>query len=325
MRLSRLNLPSPLLILAPMSGVTDLPFRKMVQQFPGTGLVFCEMLASWAMIRQARKTLKRGDLSDQGLQAMQLLGNDPDMMAQAARVAQDNGACLIDINMGCPAKKIAVNSYAGAALMQKEDLAKRIFEKVVNAVSIPVTVKMRMGWDSQSLNSLKLARVAQESGLSWVTLHGRTRCQLYTGRADWDFITHFRQNLTFPVIGNGDITTPQDAKERLEQSGVFGIMIGRGSYGKPWFLSQIHHFLTTGQTLPDPLLSEQSVYASQHFESLLDCYGVESGIKIARKHLGWYSKGLPGGTAFRQKICAQSCPKMILQQIKEFYDLASYT
>lgn len=309
----------PLIALAPMAGVTDLPFRKMVQSFPGVDLVFCEMLASWAIIHQAKKTLKRASLDHNlGPQAMQIVGNDPEMMAQAAKLAEDLGACLIDINMGCPAKKIAVNSYAGAALMQNEKLVVEIFKKVAGAVRVPVTVKMRMGWDHHHLNALKIAHIAHQEGLAWVTLHGRTRCQLFTGQADWDFIGQFQKSCPLPVIGNGDITRVQKAQDCL-QHGVQGVMVGRGTYGRPWFLSQIATFLKDQTILPEPSALEQKAIVQQHFTETLAHYGKEHGLKIARKHLGWYSKGIPMGSTFRKEVFASDCSQQVQALIEDFY------
>src|SRR6516162_5536603 len=222
-------------ILAPMSGVTDLPFRRLVKQL-GAGMVVSEMIASWAMIRENRKTLAMAEMDGAGgLSALQLAGCEPAAMAEAARLAVDRGADLIDINFGCPVKKVALGQQAGSALMRDEAAATAILAATVRAVSVPVTLKMRMGWDHASLNAPRLARIAQDVGIRMVTVHGRTRQQFYTGHADWDFIAGVKQAVTIPVIANGDILTEDDALQALSRSGADGVMIGRGCYGRPWF------------------------------------------------------------------------------------------
>jgi tRNA-dihydrouridine synthase B len=317
-KIDSIELLSPV-ILAPMSGVTDLPYRKLVKKF-GAGLVVSEMVASRAMIAQSHQSLKKSAImqDDATGACVQLAGCEPSVIADSARMNEDLGAKIIDLNFGCPAKKV-VGGYSGSALMRDIILATNILQETVKAVKIPVTLKMRMGWDDNTKNAPELAKIAEDAGIKMITVHGRTRCQFYTGKADWEFISQVKNAVKIPVIANGDIIDFKSAQEALKKSGADGIMVGRGCYGKPWLISQIAHFLKTGKMLPSPELKQQLEVIIDHYNDMLEHYGEDSGIKIARKHISWYSAGLPNSGEFRAKINQINDASEVKEAITEFY------
>jgi tRNA-dihydrouridine synthase B len=301
-----------------MTAVTDLPFRRAVKRY-GCGLTVSEMIASEAMVRETRQSLQKSlwDPSEEPV-SMQLAGCEPRVVAEAAKLNEQRGAAIIDINMGCPVKKV-VNGWAGSALMRDLTTAAAIIDATVKAVKVPVTLKTRMGWDHSSLNAPELARIAEDLGVQMITIHGRTRCQLYKGEADWAFVRKVKEAVSVPVIVNGDINSVEDAREALRQSGADGVMVGRGSYGRPWFVGQVMSDLGGGGHRPDPSLDEQLATMLQQYDEMLELYGTRTGVNLARKHIGWYTKGLPGSAELRNNVNQQDDPAVVVRMLREFY------
>ncbi|MGC0372162.1 MAG: hypothetical protein DGJ47_000868 [Rickettsiaceae bacterium] len=319
-KIDNIELKSPV-ILAPMSGVTDLPYRKLVKKF-GAGLVVSEMIASRAMIVQSRQSMQKcaieQDSNDATKACVQLAGCEPNVIAESAKMNEAMGAKIIDLNFGCPAKKV-VGGFSGSALMKDLKLAEEILTQTVQAVQVPVTLKMRMGWDDNSLNAPELAKIAENAGIQMITVHGRTRCQFYRGNADWKFISKVKDAVKLPVIANGDIKCIDSAVTALNESGADGVMIGRGCYGKPWLINQIAHYLLHNERLPDPSIAVQLNTILEHYDDMINHYDEKTGVNLARKHIGWYSNGLPNSGEFRAKINQLTDPDAVINLVKEFY------
>ncbi len=307
---------SPPIALAPMAGITDRPFRDLVRSF-GVGLMVSEMVASQEMVQAKPGVRERAELSaDVENTAVQLAGREEYWIAEAAKQVAGQGARIIDINMGCPAKKVT-NGYSGSALLKTPDHALRLIEAVVGAVDVPVTLKTRLGWDDNCLNAPDVARRAAEAGVQMVTIHGRTRCQFYKGSADWAAIRSVKDAVNVPVLANGDIVDTASARQALERSGADGVMIGRGAEGKPWLLAEVAHHLW-GTPAPDvPEGGALIEMVSEHYKAMLTFYGTDLGVRVARKHLGWYMDEAGTGPAMRRAVLTEKDPAEVLALLPE--------
>ena len=312
----RIDVP---LVLAPMAGVTDKPFRMLCKRL-GAGLCVSEMTTSEARLWTSAKSVHRMDHVDEPAPiSVQIAGTDPAVMAAAARHNVEHGAQIIDINMGCPAKKVC-NAWAGSALMQDEALVARILSAVVNAVDAPVTLKIRTGWNRENRNAPRIARIAEDCGIAALAVHGRTRADLYTGEAEYDTVAAIKQALRIPVLANGDITSPQQARFVLDYTKADAVLVGRAAQGRPWIFREIAHFLATGETLPEPSPAEVCAILLEHLRALHDFYGELAGVRIARKHLGWYAKDRPENSAFRAVVNRAETAGAQIALTREYFD-----
>jgi tRNA-dihydrouridine synthase B len=307
------------LIVAPMAGVTDRPFRSLCKRL-GAGMAVSEMVASNSLLWGSEKTIRRGNHEGEvEPKVIQIAGSDPEMMAEAARYNVDKGADIIDINMGCPAKKIC-NVAAGSALLRDEPLVARIVDAVVRAVHVPVTLKIRTGWNTENRNALRIAKIAEDHGIQSLAMHGRTRACMYTGDAEYDTIRAVKRSVGIPVVANGDISTPEKAKFVLEYTGADAVMIGRAAQGRPWIFREIAHFLATGTKLPAPEVGEIREVLFGHLHDLYAFYGLERGTRMARKHISWYTKGLKNSAQFRARMNTLDDAGLQLAAAAEFFD-----
>jgi len=307
------------LILAPMAGVTDRPFRQLCKSM-GAGMAVSEMVSSNSLLWGSEKTKRRANHEGEiEPKSVQIAGADPQMMAEAARHNADHGAQIIDINMGCPAKKIC-NVMAGSALLQNEKLVEEITRAVVKAVDIPVTLKIRTGWDQENRNAVRIAQIAEQAGIQALAMHGRTRACQYRGDAEYDTIAEVKQNISIPLIANGDITTPEKAKFVLEYTDADALMIGRAAQGRPWIFREIQHYLATGEHLTEPKPSEVRDILIGHLSNLYDFYGEFTGVRVARKHISWYSKGHRHGAAFRDAVNRVETIEQQLEMTNKFFN-----
>ncbi len=306
------------LIVAPMAGVTDRPFRILCKRM-GAGMAVSEMVASNSLLYGSEKTKRRANHEGEvDPISVQIVGADPKMLAQAARHNVDNGAQIIDINMGCPAKKIC-NVMAGSALLQNEKLVAEILETVVGSVDVPVTLKIRTGWDKLNRNAVNIARIAESCGIQALAIHGRTRACAYTGDAEYETIRAVKDAVRIPIIANGDITTPEKAQYVLEHTGVDAVMIGRAAQGRPWLFREIEYFLQTGEYMPSPEVGEIHRILVAHVQELYDFYGEHTGLRVARKHISWYTKGLVGSAHFRHHMNCLETVEEQMAVVDEFF------
>jgi tRNA-dihydrouridine synthase B len=307
------------LVVAPMAGVTDRPFRSLCKRM-GAGMAVSEMVASNSLLWGSEKTIRRGNHEGEvEPKVIQIAGADPEMMAEAARYNVDKGAHIIDINMGCPAKKIC-NVYAGSALLKDEPLVAKIVDAVVKAVDVPVTLKIRTGWNKENRNAVRIAKIAEDHGIQSLAMHGRTRACMYTGDAEYDTIRAVKEAIRIPVVANGDITTPEKAKFVLDYTGADAIMIGRAAQGRPWIFREIAHYLATGEKLPPPEVAEIREVMAEHLEDLYEFYGRERGVRVARKHIGWYTKGLRNSAVFRARMNTLDTAEAQTEAVTHFFD-----
>ncbi len=309
------------LVVAPMAGVTDRPFRQLCKRL-GAGMAVSEMVTSNSLLHGSEKTRRRANHEGETEpKSVQIAGADPKMLIEAARYNVDNGAQIIDINMGCPAKKVC-NVMAGSALLRDEPLVRRILEAVVGAVpEVPVTLKTRLGWDRANRNVTRITRIAEHSGIQALAIHGRTRCQAYTGDAEYELIAEVKQTVRIPVIANGDITGPEKAQQVLERTGADGIMIGRAAQGRPWIFREIAHYLATGTHLPPPQVAEIHRVLRDHLHDLYAFYGEPAGVRVARKHISWYTRGLADSAQFRHAMNRLADAATQLRAVDEFFGL----
>jgi tRNA-dihydrouridine synthase B len=306
------------LMLAPMAGVTDRPFRQLCKSM-GAGLVVSEMLSSNPKVWNTQKSqLRMNHEGESGIRSVQIAGSEPELMAQAAQFNVENGAQIIDINMGCPAKKVN-KKLAGSALLQQPSLVESIVKTVVNAVDVPVTLKIRTGWDTDNRNGVQIAQIAEANGIQSLAVHGRTRACMYKGNAEYDTIRNIKQFLSIPVIANGDILTVDDATKVLEYTGADGVMIGRGAQGNPWIFREISHYLATGEYLDEPTIDEKVSVLTSHVKNVQNFYGDIMGVRIARKHVGWYVEKYDSDRTFRRYFNAIDCGESQIDAIKRFF------
>ncbi|WP_145650489.1 tRNA dihydrouridine synthase DusB [Pseudoduganella lurida] len=305
--------------VAPMAGVTDRPYRQLCKEL-GAGYAVSEMAASnprvWASEKSSRRIDHAGEMEPK---AVQIAGSDPQEMADCAKFNVDKGAQIIDINMGCPVKKVC-NKWSGSALLQFEDLVESILHAVVQSVSVPVTLKFRTGWNRDNRNALTIARIAEEAGIQMLTLHGRTRADGYTGDAEYDTIAAVKAAVKIPVVANGDITTPEKARFVLDRTGADAVMVGRAAQGRPWIFREIDHYLQTGTHLPPPLVAEVRQLMDEHLRAHYAFYGDNLGVRTARKHIGWYVRDLPGGEQFRQQMNLLESTTEQLRAVDGFFE-----